>query len=175
MTEVTIKRLAQNAGIKCLTPFLYEKVRRLLQHHLEDVIAGAIVSAEYLRKTTIQEQDVRESLKLLGRSDDFEIQTGGLLIEEEDEIYDEGLDPDLIDIAYDVDEKLHFVPYNEHDDLYNENNNPVFGEQTGGGFHELIMEITHNLNNSMHLSDSAINLIQLDSENYIIDLLTSSD
>ncbi len=48
-------------------------------------------------------------------------QNGGSLIDEFDQDYDEGIDPEEIDIAYDINSKLKYDPYNYNDDLYNEN------------------------------------------------------
>jgi len=165
ITKPAIQRLAYAAGVKSMGGLIYEEIRGILRSHLEDVILASVVFMEHSRRTTVQEKDVREALKVLGRpalfGDSQQVKKatgkltkegkkikktvkqhkqaptkkcdyyqgqhkvkemhGGLLTDEFDENYTEVRDPNEIDIAYDVDAKLKYDPYNYKDDPYNQN------------------------------------------------------
>jgi len=67
ITKPAIRRLAHKGGVKTMSGLIYEEIRGVLKVHLETVISSAVIFTEYARRTTVQERDVREALKVMGR------------------------------------------------------------------------------------------------------------
>ena len=68
ITKPAIRRLARRGGVKRISGDIYEEIRGVLRHFLEDVIRDSVTYPEHARRKTVTAMDVVYALKRQGRT-----------------------------------------------------------------------------------------------------------
>jgi histone H4 len=68
ITKPAIRRLARRGGVKRIRGDIYEKIRGVLRHFLENVIRDSVTYTEHTRRKTVTALDVVYALKRQGRT-----------------------------------------------------------------------------------------------------------
>jgi histone H4 len=68
ITKPAIRRLARRGGVKRISGDIYEEVRGVLRHFLENVIKDSVTYTEHARRKTVTALDVVFALKRQGRT-----------------------------------------------------------------------------------------------------------
>jgi histone H4 len=68
ITKPAIRRLARRGGVKRISGDIYEEVRVVLRHFLENVIKDSVTYTEHARRKTVTALDVVFALKRQGRT-----------------------------------------------------------------------------------------------------------
>jgi histone H3/H4 len=68
ITKPAIRRLARRGGVKRISGDIYEEVRGVLRHFLENVIRDSVTYTEHARRKTVTALDVVYALKRQGRT-----------------------------------------------------------------------------------------------------------
>ena len=68
ITKPAIRRLARRGGVKRISGDIYEEIRGVLRHFLEDVIRDSVTYTEHARRKTVTAMDVVYALKRQGRT-----------------------------------------------------------------------------------------------------------
>lgn len=68
ITQGAITRLARKGGVLTMTKLCYEETRGLMKEYLTKVLKGAYQFMQNARRRRLQSYDVRESLKIIGRT-----------------------------------------------------------------------------------------------------------
>ena len=68
ITKPAIRRLARRGGVKRISGDIYEEIRGVLRHFLENVIRDSVTYTEHARRKTVTAMDVVYALKRQGRT-----------------------------------------------------------------------------------------------------------
>jgi histone H3/H4 len=68
ITKPAIRRLARRGGVKRISGDIYEEIRGVLRHFLENVIRDSVTYTEHARRKTVTALDVVYALKRQGRT-----------------------------------------------------------------------------------------------------------
>ena len=68
ITKPAIRRLARRGGVKRISGDIYEEVRGVLRHFLENVIRDSVTYTEHARRKTVTAMDVVYALKRQGKT-----------------------------------------------------------------------------------------------------------
>ena len=68
ITKPAIRRLARRGGVKRISAMIYDEVRGVLKHFLENVVRDSVTYTEHARRKTVTAMDVVYALKRQGRS-----------------------------------------------------------------------------------------------------------
>jgi histone H3/H4 len=68
ITKPAIRRLARRGGVKRISGDIYEEIRGVLRHFLENVIRDSVTYTEHARRKTVTATDVVYALKRQGKT-----------------------------------------------------------------------------------------------------------
>jgi histone H4 len=68
ITKPAIRRLARRGGVKRISGDIYEEIRGVLRHFLENVIRDSVTYTEHARRKTVTALDVIYALKRQGKT-----------------------------------------------------------------------------------------------------------
>jgi histone H4 len=68
ITKPAIRRLARRGGVKRISGDIYEEIRGVLRHFLENVIRDSVTYTEHARRKTVTALDVVYALKRQGKT-----------------------------------------------------------------------------------------------------------
>lgn len=192
ITKGAITRLARKAGIKRLSGLLYEEIRGVLKVHLEEVVRVAVVFAENRRAKRVTGEDVRNAYQYLGHpmvETDFK-KVMRREIAQSPGLYKRPVKEGLGSAYSSCGAKPYTGPRKQSPGRKPVRYKPgtqslreirFYQKQSScfsiaaAAFQRLVREIAQDYTDDIQFSEEALHLLQLATENYLIDLLEDAN